>query len=280
MADTSFDDLDDFDSCPSSNAPDQRKKFPCMKCAGSGAVTFGYINPRSGKCFACNGRGYFLTSSKDRSKAKENYAAKKAKKGADNLLAFKEQKPEIYNWLNENGPKMEFAASLIDGIFKYGGLTEGQEKAVLKCMARQIEWEKEKAKPKEADAKLDLSSVFDKFKAAKESGLKRPKLRLDGFCFMPAPASGKNAGSIYVKAGPNYEDTYLGKISGDGEFFKSRDCDEPMVEKLKEISKDVLAAAVAYGRMTGNCACCGRELTNKESVEMGIGPICASKWSM
>ena len=31
---------------------------------------------------------------------------------------------------------------------------------------------------------------------------------------------------------------------------------------------------------TGNCSCCGRHLENKESVELGIGPICRSKWGL
>lgn len=33
--------------------------------------------------------------------------------------------------------------------------------------------------------------------------------------------------------------------------------------------------AAAYGRRTGRCMCCGRTLTNPESIAAGIGPICA-----
>lgn len=32
------------------------------------------------------------------------------------------------------------------------------------------------------------------------------------------------------------------------------------------------------GRRTGTCSCCGRLLTNPESVELGIGPICREQW--
>jgi hypothetical protein len=35
---------------------------------------------------------------------------------------------------------------------------------------------------------------------------------------------------------------------------------------------------VAYGKRTGACSCCGRELTNGESIDRGIGPICAEKY--
>lgn len=33
-----------------------------------------------------------------------------------------------------------------------------------------------------------------------------------------------------------------------------------------------------YGKATGYCCVCGRELTNEESVQYGIGPICREKF--
>lgn len=39
-----------------------------------------------------------------------------------------------------------------------------------------------------------------------------------------------------------------------------------------------LDEAKAYGKVTGTCCNCGRLLTNEESIEAGIGPICASKF--
>jgi hypothetical protein len=36
-------------------------------------------------------------------------------------------------------------------------------------------------------------------------------------------------------------------------------------------------AAETYGRTFGACALCGRTLTNPESIERGIGPVCASR---
>lgn len=40
-----------------------------------------------------------------------------------------------------------------------------------------------------------------------------------------------------------------------------------------------LDQAAEYGRRTGVCACCGRDLTNKESIELGIGPICRGNFA-
>lgn len=38
-----------------------------------------------------------------------------------------------------------------------------------------------------------------------------------------------------------------------------------------------LEEATAYGQLTGICMVCGAELTNEDSIERGIGPICAGK---
>lgn len=39
-----------------------------------------------------------------------------------------------------------------------------------------------------------------------------------------------------------------------------------------------MAAAKMHGQQTGICSCCNAELTNPESIALGIGPICREKW--
>lgn len=39
-----------------------------------------------------------------------------------------------------------------------------------------------------------------------------------------------------------------------------------------------LEEAKEFGQYTTTCCCCGRQLTNPESVEDGIGPYCKAKW--
>jgi hypothetical protein len=39
-----------------------------------------------------------------------------------------------------------------------------------------------------------------------------------------------------------------------------------------------LEQAAAYGRRTGRCCVCGRELTDTESIAAGIGPVCKAKF--
>ena len=50
-----------------------------------------------------------------------------------------------------------------------------------------------------------------------------------------------------------------------------------VVELVEAIEANPLEAAKAAGRASGRCSCCGRDLTDEGSIEMGIGPICLSK---
>lgn len=48
---------------------------------------------------------------------------------------------------------------------------------------------------------------------------------------------------------------------------------------LAEIGRDVEGALLRYGREIGACGHCGRTLTNPESRDAGIGPVCRAKWA-
>lgn len=50
-----------------------------------------------------------------------------------------------------------------------------------------------------------------------------------------------------------------------------------VVNQLKPEDRLTLAQAAALGKKWHRCMCCGRELTHPESIERGIGPICAGK---
>lgn len=121
---------------------------------------------------------------------------------------------------------------------------------------------------------IDVKAIETAFAAAFGNGIKRPKLRLDTFVFSRAPDHGVNAGSIYVKS---VDGEYLGKVSS-GQFKKSFACDDASNARVIAVAFNPHNAAKAYGAKTGSCSCCGRELTNGESVELGIGPICRDKF--
>lgn len=38
------------------------------------------------------------------------------------------------------------------------------------------------------------------------------------------------------------------------------------------------ACGIRWAKASGNCFVCGRKLTTPESIEAGIGPVCADRW--
>ena len=79
------------------------------------------------------------------------------------------------------------------------------------------------------------------------------------------------------------EHACVGKITAEGATGfarKIRDAGLDAAEikaALDEIERDPKAAIAAHGIATGSCGCCGRELTDPESIALGIGPICIEK---
>lgn len=50
------------------------------------------------------------------------------------------------------------------------------------------------------------------------------------------------------------------------------------VTKLKPNTKLSQETAAKFGALYGTCICCLRRLDNEESIRLGIGPICLSKY--
>ena len=255
----------------------------CKKCDGKGKVTIGWTFVRLASCFACDGTGKltFKTSPDQRARAKASTETRKIKVAEDKaaaVQAWREQNVAEAAWLDEAaGRGFEFAASLREALTKFGSLTDKQMASVRKCAVadgeRKVKWAAEKAQATAAAPTVSVEAIEVAFAKAKESGIRYPRLRLDDFVFTPAPATGKNAGAVYIKTG----DQYLGKILG-GKLFATRECTQDASERILAASSDPHKAAVAYGQKFGSCAVCGRELTDSNSIERGIGPICADKY--
>lgn len=266
----------------------------CPRCKGSGRWVGGYVNYTERDCAICKGSGRVKAGYKY--KTPEEYRAWKAKRDmAANLKWEREQaertarldkwaaaNPVEIEWLRRtadrdavNGRNDSFAAKLLEDIRKYGGLTEGQRAAVTRSIERAAaaKAEREAAAPTMEGA--GLSKLVEAFARAQASKLKSPKVRIGDIVFSLAKAASANAGCLYVKTKGG---SYLGKITPAAKFLKVRECTTEQEAQVVEIGRDPLAAAIAHGKRTGNCAICGRELTNAESVERGIGPICAENF--
>lgn len=257
---------------------------PCPKCGGSGSWRGGRTSSLGhSRCTKCKGTGKltFKTSPEYRAKSKAaRQRAKVRKAEADGRAAAKvwgawlTEHKAVADWLTEASERgFEFAQSLALSGLKFGSLTENQVAAVYKCIARDEDHAEAQKNPA---ATVNLDSLLAAFGNAFESGLKRPRLHIGRLVFSRAGDNSANPGYLYVKGGGEY----VGKIDPDGGFLKAYKCTETDVQDIADLGDDVLAKAVEHGRRTGNCACCNRKLTAAESVERGIGPICAERWGL
>lgn len=89
------------------------------------------------------------------------------------------------------------------------------------------------------------------------------------FLIIERPEDGNYAGCTFVKAqlGPNVE-----KAGWQGARHATYRGSH--VNALKVIMADPEAAMRLYGHLLGHCGACGLPLTNEESREAGIGPVC------
>lgn len=286
MSKLDFSDLErPSDLLPGGNVPD-RKTYPCVHCAGTGKKVIGYTNVREVKCTPCRGKGYFLTSPKDRKSASATRAKagrKREERRDEKRASFIKEYAPIVQFLNENRGWSSYCADLLDVIDQYGSLTEAQlrgvESMALKCAQKAAERVASKAAEVANKPVLNMTKVLHLFAKAMESGVKKPALYVGCLRLAFAPNTGRNAGCIYVKD----EGEYAGKIGIDGKFYGIRDSRRPQTvieQELIALVADPLGRMAEHGRATGICSCCGRKLTNEESVTLGIGPICRSQWGL
>lgn len=169
------------------------------------------------------------------------------------------------------GIRGEFAASLRG---RWGRLSEAQLAWAHKLAVDTLQPE-----PAASDVVSTFETLFRLFETARKNRGSRLQLRLDGVTVK----SSKDGNSLWVLSQTEQEEghygpqpKYLGKITRQrvSEFPAS------VREILEMAAADPLSAAVRYGRETGNCSCCGRELNNPESIRLGIGPICRAKFGL
>lgn len=179
--------------------------------------------------------------------------------GEIHMDGFARAYPAEAQWLRDHST--DFAESLKRRIRSGGILTPGQLTALVRCAA-----------PAPAAAAVDVAKIEEAFAAARERGVKHPKLRLADFKFTDGGPSTLHAGAVFVREGG----LYLGKVL-QGQFHPNGNCAPDKRAKVVAAIADPHAAAIAYGQRTGACAVCGRPLVVTASVDLGIGPVCKEK---
>lgn len=92
------------------------------------------------------------------------------------------------------------------------------------------------------------------------------------------PDKGRWAGFIFVKVSDSALDAdprRAGMLNPNARVAK---VDDQYREVIATLVEDPKAAAIAFGHKVGRCCICSRTLTDPQSIEAGIGPICASKF--
>lgn len=245
----------------------------CPACRGSGRFK-GRYGQDIGRCFKCEGAGKrtFKTAPAVRQASQTARTNRKVASWQD----FAQEHPTESAWIISKAPSFDFAANMKARIEIYGELTDGQFQAVKRCADRDAQ---PKAPTSARSTAIDCTKVVAAFTTAQANGKAKPKLLIGGLKFTNAPATGKNAGSIYVKTRHTDDapSQYLGKITG-ATYYPTRDATAEHIAAVVTIAADPAAAAIAHGLKTTQCSCCGATLDNPESVRLGIGPICRSKY--
>lgn len=273
----------DMDTGEILSAPVVRRE-QCTSCKGTTKNRLGQ------PCASCGGRGFreFTTSPEQRAAtipsrpSPERAREERLKREREQRLqAFDQRHPGTAEWLKAATLRgFDFAAEMLAKVRRGDALTTNMVLAIERCMAK----DKERAEQRAADDfraqelarpvhSVNLNAVEEAFSRAKAQGIQWPKLVLDGFKLAPAGANSRNAGAIYVTKGADPNGLYLGRVMR-GEFLPARECDEPTRDRVLEALADPLASAIAYGKRFGRCAVCHRELSDQDSVDRGIGPIC------
>jgi len=150
------------------------------------------------------------------------------------------------------------------------------------CIAAQAAAKKAAAvteTPKPTQPVADLTGIRNFIAAAKERGLKFPKLRVldvDGRTELTLGLTsiGYNPGSVSVlRAG-----TYIGLIRPDGSAKGG--ITPALAAHLVKVAQEPAAAAKAYAVLMCRCSFCNLALTDAGSVEVGYGPVCAKHWGL
>lgn len=259
-------------------AAPQGQRFTCYECAGTGYYRGVRVHQEKSHCFACRGKGYFTTPPKQRERARQNAAAKREAEKAENRAYNERHFGGTLAALTFCADWSEFARDILMDHAQGKQLAEKRMLAAASMIAKVAA--KREAKAAAANAKggaVDLSRIEEMFAAARENGHEKPVYRAEGLKISLAPAHGRNAGALYVVLLDG--DAYQGKVEGK-QFKAVREASDETMPALLRIAENPLEAAVAFGRKTGKCACCGRKLENKISVEMGIGPICRERWGL
>lgn len=266
-------------------------KITCRACNGTGF--WGWARR---PCFKCNSTGKLnapkalkmdTASVERRAQYKQDKVADEQARVAT-IAKYRVDNAPVFQWLDTHSKYGNpFAQSLLAYFNTNAYLTQGHITAVERNIAKVQTRKAEIQATVICAAGAGFDKLIQAFKTARENKLKYPKIRIANLIFSYAPDAGKNPGFLYVNDSKQTtvdaysgrdKKVYYGKISPRGEYFPDFKAPAEVKTLVEQIAANPLQAATAHGLKTGNCACCNRELTDPESIQRGIGPVCAEKF--
>jgi hypothetical protein len=88
-------------------------------------------------------------------------------------------------------------------------------------------------------------------------------------------------GQLMVTDGESFgQNIFYGRIDQAGIFDERDKVTQEVRDVLSELSNDPAGTASKYGKLTGNCCFCHRQLEDERSTAVGYGPICAKHFGL
>tara|TARA_R100000789_G_scaffold96996_2_gene99134 strand:+ start:143 stop:976 length:834 start_codon:yes stop_codon:yes gene_type:complete len=157
----------------------------------------------------------------------------------------------------------------------------------LSCLIKMIKQTRENSKsPKKSGELPNIKGIYEFLNNAK---VKFPKIWLklqDGtdFRINRAGSRSKYDGQLQLSNGVYGDDgLYFGRIDQKGSIYlayKGKAHKDEILALLVSLVKNPEEIAKEYGRLTGNCCFCHKELSTDNSLEVGYGPICADNFNL
>jgi hypothetical protein len=165
-------------------------------------------------------------------------------------------------------------------VSKTKDLSEKQEYWLAEMARRARDGMSNANNAKRESVVINASAINEMFDNALSNGHKSPKIYFEGDksgeLRLTLSKSGSYPGTIQIM---DRNGNWFGRILKDGTIH-SKTAAFNVVEDIKIFCENPKEAVIKYGRKTGNCSFCAKELTTRESVSAGYGPICADKYGL
>lgn len=115
-------------------------------------------------------------------------------------------------------------------------------------------------------------SLVKKMYECVKSPTRKFQVHIPGGITLATVTKGLNVGHVYVFENENYS----GKITPEGVL--KAEVSEDTLNLLEDANENLLKLAQMYGHETSQCSICNRPLSDKISIQLGMGQVCYKRF--